>query len=129
MINYYYYYNNKITAKFTGSCLKQYNVYYKHKNIVNIYILYELGASTSYDNDPTLRNCLFGVITLTKNTDIDKYGYSAYGIGFDRRSSFSFPSGEFGKNVLILGVDMSPSAYIDNRKKDILVLGKDQHKD
>ena len=28
---------------------------------------------------------------LTKNADIDKYKYSEYGNGFDRRSSFSFP--------------------------------------
>ena len=63
-------------------------------------------------------------VTLTKNTDIDKYGYSGYGIGFDRRSSFSFPSGGFGQNVLIFGVDMSFSAHIDNKKKDILILGK-----
>ena len=61
---------------------------------------------------------------MTKNTDIDKYGYSGYGIGFDRRSSFSFPGGGFGQNVLIFGVDMSFSAHIDNKKKDILILGK-----
>ena len=61
---------------------------------------------------------------MTKNADIDKYGYSDYGTGFDRRSSFSFPGGGFGQNVLIFGVDMSPSAHIDNKKKDILVLGK-----
>ena len=61
---------------------------------------------------------------MTKNTDIDKYGYSGYGIGFDRRSSFSFPGGEFGQNVLNFGVDMSFSAHIDIMKKDILVLGK-----
>ena len=90
----------------------------------NIYTFYELGASTSYDNDSTLKNCLFGAGTLTKNTDVDKYKYSDYGIGFDRRSSFSFPSGEFGQNVLIFGADMSSSAHIDNNKKDILVLGK-----
>ena len=30
----------------------------------------------------------------------------------------------YGQNVLILGVDMSSSADIDNKKKDILVLGK-----
>ena len=29
LINYYY--NNKISPKFTGSCLKQYNLHYKHK--------------------------------------------------------------------------------------------------
>ena len=61
---------------------------------------------------------------MTKNADIDKYGYSGYGIGFDRRSSFSFPGGGFGQNALIFGVDMSFSAHIDNKKKDILVLGK-----
>ena len=92
----------------------------------NIYIVYELAASTSNDNDPTLKNCLFGAVNLTKNADIDKCGYSSYGILFDRRSSFSFPSGEFGQNVLIFGADMSSSTHIDNKKKDILVLGKGQ---
>ena len=61
---------------------------------------------------------------MTKNADIDKYGYSGYGIGFDRRGSFSFPGGGFGQNVIIFGADMSSSAHIDNKKKDILVLGK-----
>ena len=61
---------------------------------------------------------------MTKNVNIDKYGYSAYGIGFDRRSSYSFPGGEFGQNVLTFGVDMSFSTHIDNKKKDILVRGK-----
>ena len=110
--------------KFTRSCLKQSNkLTYAHKTIVNIYIVYELGAFSSHVNDPTLKNCLFGAVTLTKNADIDKYGYSGYGTGFDRRWSFSFPGGRFGQNVLIFGVDMSFSAHIDNKQKDILVLG------
>ena len=83
-----------------------------------------MGASSSHNNDPKLKKCLFGVVTLTKNADIDKYGYSGYGIEFDRRSSFSFPSGGFGQNILIFGVDMSSSSHIDHKKKDILVLGK-----
>ena len=83
-----------------------------------------MGASNSNDNDPTLKNCLFGAVTWTKNADIDKYKYSDYGIGFDRRSSISFPSGGFGQNVLIFGVDMSSSVHIDDKKKHILVLGK-----
>ena len=103
---------------------KKAKVSYTHGKVVNIYIVYELGASSSYNNDPTLKNCLFVAVTLTKNTDIDKYGYSGYGIEFDRRSSFSFPGGRFGQNVLIFGVDMRFSAHIDNKKKDILVLGK-----
>ena len=94
------------------------------KKVVNIYIVYELAGSSSHSDDPTLKNCLFGAVTLTKNADIDKYGYSGYGIGFDRRGSFSFPGGGFGQNVLIFGADMSSSTHIDN-KKDILVLGKE----
>ena len=34
------------------------------------------------------------------------------------------PSGGDGQNVIIFGVDMSSSTKIDNRKKDILILGK-----
>ena len=111
-------------VEFIGSYLKQPKISYTHGKVVNIYIVYELGASSSHNNDPTLKNCLFGAVTLTKNADIDKYGYSGYGIGFDRKSSFSFPSGEFGQNVIIFGVDMSSSVHVDNKKKDILILGK-----
>ena len=108
------YYGTKTRVKFTGSCLKQSKITYTHKKVVNIYIVYELGASTSHIDDPTLKNCLFDAVTLTKNVDIDKYGYSGYGIGFDRRGSFSFPGGGYGQNVLIFGVDMSSSPHIDN---------------
>ena len=59
---------------------------------------------------------------MTKNVNIDRYGYSGYGIGFDRKGSFSFSGGGYGQNVLILGVDMSFSAHTDHKKKDILVL-------
>ena len=83
-----------------------------------------MGASSSHNNDPTLKNCLFGAVTLTKTTNADKYGYSNYGIGFDRRSDFSIPGDGFGQNVLIFGADMSSSAHIDNKKKDISVLGQ-----
>ena len=82
-----------------------------------IYIIYELGASSSHNNDPTLKKYLFGAVTLTKNVDVDKYGYSGYGTGFDRRSRFSFPGGGFGQNALIFGVDVSFSTHIDNKKK------------
>ena len=64
------------------------------------------------------KNCLFGSVTLTKNANIDTYEYSGYGIDFDRKSSFSFPGFSF------FGVDMSSSAHFDDKKKNILVLGK-----
>ena len=61
---------------------------------------------------------------MTKNADINKYGYSGYGIGFNRKSSFSFPNDGFGQNIIIFGLDLSFSAHIDNKKKNILILGK-----
>ena len=69
-------------------------------------------------------NCLFGSVKLTKNADLDKYKYSSYGIGFDSRSEILFTDGSFGKNVTIFGTDISSSVYIDNKNKDILILGE-----
>ena len=42
------YVDYRITVKFTGSCLKQPKITYTHKKVVNVYIVYELGASTSH---------------------------------------------------------------------------------
>ena len=42
--------------------------------------------------------------------------------GFDSGSEFLFIGGSFGKNVNILGVDMSSSVHIDNKGKIILSL-------
>ena len=117
------YYGTKTRIQFIRSCLRLPNFSFTHKK-VNIYIVYELGASSSHTSDTTIKNCLFGAVTLTKNADIEKNRYSGYGIGFDRRSSFSLPGGEFGQNVTIFGADMSSSIHIDNKKKDILVLGR-----
>ena len=97
---------------------------YTHGTIVNIYIVYELSASATHENDPALKHYLFGAVTSTKNAGIDKYRYSGYGIEFDRKSSFSFPGGWFGQTIIIFGVDMSSSVHVDNKKKDILILGK-----
>ena len=90
------YYGTKIRAKFTGNCLKQSKPSYTLGKVGNIYIVYELGPSSSSNSDPTIKKLFIWAVTLTKNADIDKCRYSGYGIGFDRRSSFSFPSGGFG---------------------------------
>ena len=50
-----YYLASKIRVKFTGSCLKQDEVTFNHGKGVNIYIVYELGASSSSVNDPTIK--------------------------------------------------------------------------
>ena len=43
-----------------------------HGRIVNIYIVYEITDNFNVSSYPTLENCLFGAVKLTKNADIDK---------------------------------------------------------
>ena len=64
---------------------------------------------------------LFGSVKLTKNTDLDKYKYIGYGIGFDSPSEFLFTGGRYEKNFIIFGADMSPSVHVYNKGKDILI--------
>ena len=116
--------HQKIKIKSNGSCLVQDQITYTPQTIVNIYIVYEITEKNSISDYPTLENCLFGSVKLTKNPDIDKYKYSGYGIGFDRKREFSFGNG-FGQNVIIFGADMSRSIHSTNTPKNILVLGKD----
>ena len=106
IIVFLHYLGNKIRLKFRGSCLKQNKLTYNHRKIVNIYIVYELGASSSLNTDSTLKNSLFGAVELTKNADIDNYWYSGYGIRF-----------------VIFHADINSSVHIDNKGKDILILG------
>ena len=61
---------------------------------------------------------------MTKNADTDKYKYQGLGIALDLFGIFSHPDGEDGKNVIILGVDMTISKHANNKKKVLaLVLG------
>ena len=119
------YYGTKTRVKFNGSCFKQDSVTFNHGKVVNIYNCYEISKSINISKYPTLENCLFGAISLTENAVINKYKYSGYGIGFDRHWSFSTPGIGLEQNAIIFGVDKSSSTKIDNRKKDILILGKD----
>ena len=72
-----------------------------HSAVINVYILYEINLwSLEQDNKFVLLNSLFGAVKLTKNSDLDKYSYSGYGIGFDSHGTFSLSDGVgFGKNV------------------------------
>ena len=51
---------------------------------------------------------------------IDKYKYLGYDIAFDRCGTFSVPGG-FGRNITRFGNDISSSAHVYNKKKDILI--------
>ena len=118
------YYGTKRRLEFRGSCLKQDKSTFNHGKLVNIYIVYEINKIYTKFH-PTLLNCLFGAVSTTKNADFDKNKYSACGIGFDRTGLYLLPNGRTGKNVIIFVVDMSSSVHVDNKGKDILILGKD----
>ena len=91
----------------------------------NISISYTLGPQLrTLNTDFTLSNCLFASVKLTKNDDLDKYKYTGYGIEFDSRSEFLFTDGSFGKNVTIFGADICSSVHVDNKGRDILILGE-----
>ena len=113
----------KIRVKFNGDCLKQQKITFNHEKTVKIYIVYEIGRSVNISSYPTLENCLYGSVKLTKHVDFDQYKYSGYDIGFDRKGFYRI-NDQVGRNVIIFGVDMSSFSHIDNKKKDILILGK-----
>ena len=45
---------------------------------------YKISKNYNVSSYPTLENCLFGGVSLTKHADIDQHKYSGYGTGFDR---------------------------------------------
>ena len=81
-------YGTKMRVEFSGSCWKQGKVTFNHEKIKNTYIVYEINKSINISDYLTLKNCLFGAVSLTKNVDIDRFRYSGYGIRFDRHGSF-----------------------------------------
>ena len=111
------YLNAKIRVNCNSSCLKQdQSNTYTHGATINIYVVHKLNPSLN-KFDPTLENCLFGAVKLTKNADIGKCKYLGYGIGFESKGKFLFPDGSFPQNGIIFGADMSSSAHVNTRKK------------
>ena len=93
------------------------------KKVINLSISYKLGSLLrTVNTDFTLNNCLFISVELTKTADPYKYKYSGYNIGFDSSSELWITDGSMGKNIILFGVDVSSSMYIDNKGKQILIL-------
>ena len=119
------YFGNKARVRFDGSYLKQDKTTFTHEKTVNIYTAYEIDLWPFRRGHFTSGNALFDEVKLVKNPDKSKYKYSGYGIGFDNLGFFSFPTSGFGKNVINFGADISSSSvHVDNKKKDILILGE-----
>ena len=92
--------------------------------VVNVYIVSDLdGWPRNPPNNFKFKNCLFGSITVIKNSDKEKYVYSGYGITFDSAGSWSF-NNDTARNIIFFGVDNSSSVHIDNCKNNFLVLGE-----
>ena len=117
-------YNSKLKLAYTASLhnvkLSEYTIGIKYdkeplaveqnnilSKIVNIYIIYDLD---DFQRNPTnsfkFKNCLIGATNVVKNSDKEKYVYSAYGTTFDSASSWSFGN-DFARNVKIFGFDDS----------------------
>ena len=94
--------------------------------MVNFYIVYELNIwSKDLNAEFTLTGRFFGNGRITKNGEPNKYSYSGCGIGFDSCSLILLQS-DWGKNVIIFGVDMNSYVHANNKNKDILILSKGQ---
>ena len=111
----------KARVKFNEDCLKHEKITFNHGKTIKIYIACEIQRSVDISSYLTLENGLFGAVKLTKHVDLHKY--SGYRIWFDRKRSYSIGN-EIGRNVIILGVDMSSPQKVDNKGKDILILRK-----
>ena len=85
------YFGTETRVYFNGSCLKQDKITYNHGKIKKNVTLFtfqfyiEINKKCNISSYPTLKNSLFGAVSLTKNIDIDKYKYSRYDVRFDRK--------------------------------------------
>ena len=66
------YFGVKTKVGFDGNCLKQDKITNNHGKVVNIYTVYEISRNINISDYPTRENCLFGVVSLTKNADINQ---------------------------------------------------------
>ena len=60
----------------------------------------------------------------TLPTDLSKLSYVVKNEVIKKTVDFGFLAIGFGRNVILFGVDMSLSAHVDQKKKDILIIGK-----
>ena len=89
------YYGTRV--EFNGSCLKQDSVTFNQIKVVNIYIVYEASKSLHISDYPILENCLSGTVSLTKNADIDSYGYLDMESGLIGMEVFHFLALDLGE--------------------------------
>lgn len=116
----------KIAIEFKQNFLKQDKAIFAHRNVVNLFIAYELDTwPRDLNTNFTLSDFSLGSAKFTKNADPNKYGCSGHGIGFDAHSELPLTIHELGENVVIFGAKNGSSRQSDNRKKLMLLLGEE----
>ena len=61
-----------ISAEFKGSCLKQDKVTFTARNVVSLFIFYQVDTlSRDLNADFALKDCLHGAVKLTTNSEPD----------------------------------------------------------
>ena len=82
-------YNNEIELHLRKNKVLKQSTGDDHKKIVNMYIVYETDPIYGVITPFPLKDCLFGTINITPNTDISKYKYSGgYGFAFQKTNLF-----------------------------------------
>ena len=110
--------NAKTRVAFDRSYKKQDEVFFSYKNVVNLFIVYELNKrSRDLHTKFNLRDCLSKTVKLAKHADPDKHFYSRYGNVFNPKSLFIIPNFNCVKHFIISGVDNNLSTNSDNKKK------------
>ena len=92
--------------------------------ISNLYIVYELNTWPRIPTSSfTLKNCLFGTVKFTRNSNKSNFTNIGWGKAFDGKVFWSFRN-DTARNVRILCVNNSLSPHVDNLKNNFLVLGE-----
>ena len=66
------YVGTKTRVELKESLLKQDKISFDHGKVENVYMVYEINRNFEIDSYPTLENCLFRAVKLTKLPDIDQ---------------------------------------------------------
>ena len=52
---------------------------------------------------------------MTKNSDVDQYNYSGYGICFGSKGTFSHTDDGTARNVITFGCDLTNNVHANNK--------------
>ena len=112
--------------KYDGGCLEQEKITFHHRNIVNVYIVYEKEFwPNDLGTDFKLENTILGVLSRLRILILIRILMLGMILDLIHMNFFLLSHGSgFCENVIMFGVDNSTSVHVDNRKKSILVLCK-----